>query len=76
MASQFLRWDFLPAGLKADQFELVEDTIQVHSRKPNQIKLTDENPQTPELTLALKEHELAQFRTASHADCFVQPVCL
>ncbi len=32
MASQFSRRDFLPAGLKADQVELVGDTVRIHSR--------------------------------------------
>lgn len=32
MASLFSRRDFLPAGLKADQVEIVGDTIRIHSR--------------------------------------------
>lgn len=32
MASLFSRQDFLPAGLKADQVEIVGDTIRIHSR--------------------------------------------
>lgn len=32
MASSFSRRDFLPAGLKAEQVELVGNTIRVHSR--------------------------------------------
>uniref|UniRef100_UPI00389A297D transposase family protein n=1 Tax=Sedimentitalea xiamensis TaxID=3050037 RepID=UPI00389A297D len=32
MASQFSRRDFLPAGLKADQVELVGNTVRIHSR--------------------------------------------
>jgi transposase len=32
MASQFSRRDFLPAGLKANQVELVGNTVRIHSR--------------------------------------------
>lgn len=32
MASLFSRRDFLPAGLKADQVEIVGDIIRIHSR--------------------------------------------
>ena len=32
MASQFSRRDFLPAGLNADQVELVGNTVRIHSR--------------------------------------------
>ena len=32
MTSLFSRRDFLPAGLKADQVEIVGDTIRIHSR--------------------------------------------
>lgn len=32
MASQFSRGDFLPAGLKANQVELVGNTVRIHSR--------------------------------------------
>lgn len=34
MALHFSRRDFLPAGLTADQVEIVEDTIRIHSRSP------------------------------------------
>lgn len=33
--SQLLRRDMLPAGLKADQVELLENTIRIHSRSTN-----------------------------------------